>query len=51
MKGPAIPLQIMFSFFCDQQLQNSLNDFGEQWNLNPGDGAFYGPKVSKSAFQ
>lgn len=29
-----------------QQLENSLNDFGEKWVLNPGDGAFYGPKVS-----
>ncbi|NWR20042.1 SYTC2 ligase, partial [Emberiza fucata] len=28
-----------------EQLQNSLNDFGEQWSLNPGDGAFYGPKI------
>jgi len=27
-----------------------LNNFGEQWHLNPGDGAFYGPKVSESAF-
>ncbi|XP_058703127.1 threonine--tRNA ligase 2, cytoplasmic [Poecile atricapillus] len=30
---------------AEKQLQNSLNDFGEQWNLNPGDGAFYGPKI------
>lgn len=29
-----------------QQLENSLKDFGEKWVLNPGDGAFYGPKVS-----
>lgn len=29
-----------------QQLENSLNEFGEKWVLNPGDGAFYGPKVS-----
>ncbi|EMP39003.1 Putative threonyl-tRNA synthetase 2, cytoplasmic [Chelonia mydas] len=28
-----------------KQLQNSLNDFGEPWKLNPGDGAFYGPKI------
>lgn len=28
-----------------QQLENSLNEFGEPWMLNPGDGAFYGPKV------
>lgn len=31
---------------CLQQLENSLNAFGEKWELNPGDGAFYGPKVS-----
>ncbi|NXY29383.1 SYTC2 ligase, partial [Pomatorhinus ruficollis] len=30
---------------AEKQLQNSLNNFGEQWNLNPGDGAFYGPKI------
>ena len=28
-----------------QQLENSLIEFGEKWILNPGDGAFYGPKV------
>ncbi|KTG38139.1 hypothetical protein cypCar_00021484 [Cyprinus carpio] len=28
-----------------RQLENSLNDFGEKWVLNPGDGAFYGPKI------
>lgn len=35
-----------FYFVCLQQLENSLNEFGEKWELNPGDGAFYGPKVS-----
>ncbi|NXV48229.1 SYTC2 ligase, partial [Uria aalge] len=30
---------------AEKQLQNSLNNFGEQWTLNPGDGAFYGPKI------
>ncbi|XP_057254797.1 threonine--tRNA ligase 2, cytoplasmic [Pezoporus wallicus] len=30
---------------AEKQLQNSLNNFGEQWSLNPGDGAFYGPKI------
>ncbi|MBZ3871719.1 Threonine--tRNA ligase, cytoplasmic [Sciurus carolinensis] len=29
----------------DKQLENSLNEFGEKWELNPGDGAFYGPKI------
>ncbi|MGH0162123.1 UNVERIFIED_CONTAM: hypothetical protein FKN15_042435 [Acipenser sinensis] len=33
--------------FCtmEQQLESSLNEFGEKWVLNPGDGAFYGPKI------
>lgn len=33
-----------------QQLENSLNEFGEKWELNPGDGAFYGPKVSTKVY-
>lgn len=28
-----------------QQLSESLDEFGEKWELNPADGAFYGPKV------
>ena len=31
-----------------QQLEKSLNEFGHSWHLNPGDGAFYGPKVGDS---
>lgn len=27
-------------------LQQALEEFGEPWDLNPGDGAFYGPKAS-----
>jgi hypothetical protein len=27
-------------------LQQALEEFGEPWDLNPGDGAFYGPKVN-----
>lgn len=30
---------------AEKQLENSLNEFGEKWELNPGDGAFYGPKI------
>nr|XP_013812476.1 PREDICTED: threonine--tRNA ligase, cytoplasmic-like [Apteryx mantelli mantelli] len=30
---------------AEKQLQSSLNNFGEPWQLNPGDGAFYGPKI------
>lgn len=38
-----------FIFFplLKKQLQNSLMEFGEPWKMNPGDGAFYGPKVSR----
>lgn len=35
-----------FKLLFLQQLENSLNEFGEKWVLNPGDGAFYGPKAS-----
>lgn len=27
-------------------LHQALEEFGEPWDFNPGDGAFYGPKVS-----
>uniref|UniRef100_A0A3Q2YHK7 threonine--tRNA ligase n=1 Tax=Hippocampus comes TaxID=109280 RepID=A0A3Q2YHK7_HIPCM len=30
---------------AEKQLENSLNEFGEPWKLNSGDGAFYGPKI------
>ncbi|KAM4615929.1 threonine--tRNA ligase 1, cytoplasmic isoform 1-T1 [Polymixia lowei] len=30
---------------AEKQLETSLNEFGEKWILNPGDGAFYGPKI------
>uniref|UniRef100_A0A493TGI6 threonine--tRNA ligase n=1 Tax=Anas platyrhynchos platyrhynchos TaxID=8840 RepID=A0A493TGI6_ANAPP len=30
---------------AEKQLQNSLNNFAAPWSLNPGDGAFYGPKI------
>uniref|UniRef100_A0A673VNT3 threonine--tRNA ligase n=1 Tax=Salmo trutta TaxID=8032 RepID=A0A673VNT3_SALTR len=29
----------------DHAEQRSLQQFGERWQLNPGDGAFYGPKI------
>ncbi|KAI1230002.1 hypothetical protein IHE44_0010721 [Lamprotornis superbus] len=31
-----------------QQLERSLQNFGQPWELSPGDGAFYGPKVRHS---
>ncbi|XP_038624580.1 threonine--tRNA ligase, mitochondrial isoform X2 [Tachyglossus aculeatus] len=30
---------------AEQVLEKGLEDFGEPWDLNPGDGAFYGPKI------
>uniref|UniRef100_A0A8C8Y085 threonine--tRNA ligase n=1 Tax=Panthera leo TaxID=9689 RepID=A0A8C8Y085_PANLE len=30
---------------AEQVLQRALEEFGEPWELNPGDGAFYGPKI------
>lgn len=30
---------------AEQQLEEALNEFGRKWTLNPGDGAFYGPKI------
>lgn len=34
-----------FYFLFIQQLSDSLDAFGEPWIINPGDGAFYGPKI------
>ncbi|KTW29177.1 threonine-tRNA ligase [Pneumocystis carinii B80] len=30
---------------AEKSLESALNDFGLPWEINPGDGAFYGPKV------
>jgi len=30
---------------AEKQLENALNSSGFEWKLNPGDGAFYGPKI------
>ncbi|KAJ8925296.1 hypothetical protein NQ315_009125 [Exocentrus adspersus] len=30
---------------AEKALADSLDTFGEPWKLNPGDGAFYGPKI------
>ena len=30
---------------AEQQLKESLDASGKSWSLNPGDGAFYGPKI------
>jgi threonyl-tRNA synthetase len=31
---------------AEKELTDALNASGKPWKLNPGDGAFYGPKVS-----
>ncbi|KAI8320317.1 YIL078Wp-like protein [Martensiomyces pterosporus] len=30
---------------AEKQLAAALDEFGAKWQLNPGDGAFYGPKI------
>lgn len=30
---------------AEKSLETALNRFGRPWKLNPGDGAFYGPKI------
>jgi len=30
---------------AEKALEEALNEFGKKWTINPGDGAFYGPKV------
>lgn len=30
---------------AEKALSESLDTFGKPWKLNPGDGAFYGPKI------
>ncbi|XP_019875198.1 threonine--tRNA ligase 1, cytoplasmic isoform X2 [Aethina tumida] len=30
---------------AEKALAESLDEFGDPWKLNPGDGAFYGPKI------
>lgn len=30
---------------AEKALEEGLNGFGQAWKLNPGDGAFYGPKI------
>eukprot|EP00362_Geleiidae_sp_MMETSP1317_P000993 CAMPEP_0201281728 /NCGR_PEP_ID=MMETSP1317-20130820/3924_1 /ASSEMBLY_ACC=CAM_ASM_000770 /TAXON_ID=187299 /ORGANISM="Undescribed Undescribed, Strain Undescribed" /LENGTH=56 /DNA_ID=CAMNT_0047592465 /DNA_START=1459 /DNA_END=1629 /DNA_ORIENTATION=+ len=30
---------------AEKALEDALNSFGQPWKYNPGDGAFYGPKI------
>ncbi|RCV24969.1 hypothetical protein SETIT_5G129000v2 [Setaria italica] len=34
----------------EQQLTEALNEFGMPWQINEGDGAFYGPKIDIGVF-
>lgn len=35
---------------AERQLEDALNESGTHWTLNPGDGAFYGPKIDIRLF-
>lgn len=35
---------------AEAALEEALNNFGKPWKLNPGDGAFYGPKIDIKLF-
>jgi threonyl-tRNA synthetase len=35
---------------AEQALTDALNKFGKPWKINPGDGAFYGPKIDIKLF-
>jgi len=35
---------------AEKALEDALNKFGKPWKLNPGDGAFYGPKIDIKVF-
>lgn len=35
---------------AEKALEEALNRFGAPWKLNPGDGAFYGPKIDIKVF-
>jgi len=35
---------------AEAELEKALNKFGKSWKLNPGDGAFYGPKIDVKVY-
>ncbi|CAL4904564.1 unnamed protein product [Urochloa decumbens] len=35
---------------AEQQLTEALNEFGKPWQINEGDGVFYGPKIDIGVF-
>ena len=36
---------LIFPSLLAQMMRDALNKFGKKWKVNPGDGAFYGPKI------
>lgn len=34
---------------AEKMIADALDAFGHPWKLNPGDGAFYGPKIGTKA--
>lgn len=35
---------------AESALTDALNSYGKPWKINPGDGAFYGPKIDIKLF-
>ena len=35
---------------AEKALEDALNEFGRPWQLDPGEGAFYGPKIDIKVF-
>mmetsp|Transcript_9144 Transcript_9144/g.6894 ORF Transcript_9144/g.6894 Transcript_9144/m.6894 type:complete len:85 (+) Transcript_9144:1369-1623(+) len=35
---------------AEEALKEALDKYGRPWKLNPGDGAFYGPKIDIKVF-
>lgn len=35
---------------AEEGLKQALDQYGKPWKLNPGDGAFYGPKIDIKVF-
>jgi len=35
---------------AEDKLKDALNTHGKKWKINPGDGAFYGPKIDIKVF-
>lgn len=40
---------VVFTVEC-QMMAEALDEFGHAWKVNPGDGAFYGPKIDVKVY-